>query len=170
MAAALLRHRLVAAEADIEVLSAGFGEGGLPAVGEAVDVMRELGIDLRPHRSRQISETDLNASDLIITMTRRQAMEAVLLDPPSWPQTFPMVDLVRRGARVGPIRANETLREWSARVHNGRQRSDLLALRLDADIGDPAGLPAAAVRRTRDLLSGLVDELVPLITAGRVGA
>jgi protein-tyrosine-phosphatase len=170
MAAALLRRRLIAAEVDVEVLSAGFGEDGLPAVGETVEVMRELGIDLRPHLSRQLTKTDLTDSDLIITMTRQQAMEAVLLDPPSWPRTFPMVDLVKRGARTGPIGANETLREWVARVHNGRQRSDLLALRLGDDIDDPVGLPAAAVRRTRDLLSALVDELVPLITGGRAGA
>ena len=107
------------------------------------------------------------ASDLIIVMTRQQAMEVALLDPPSWPRAFPIVDLVRRGARTGPMEANETLRDWVARVHGGRQRSDLLALRRSDDVGDPAGSPGGGyVRRTRDLLSTLVDDFVRLISAG----
>jgi protein-tyrosine-phosphatase len=168
MAAALLQRRLTTAGVDAEVLSAGFGPGGLPALDEVVEVMLELGVDLRLHRSRPVTQADLIASNLIIVMTRQQAMEVVLLDPQSWPRTFPMVDLVRRGARIGPRGANETLREWAARAHAGRRRSDLLALRPGDDIFDPAGSPAAVVRRTRDVLSNLVDELVPLISAGSI--
>lgn len=166
MAAGLLRRRLNLAEIEAEILSAGFGPGGLPALDEAAEVMLEVGVDLRPHRSRRVGEADLIASDLIIVMTRQQAMEVALLDPPSWPRAFPIVDLVRRGARTGPMEANETLRDWVARVHGGRQRSDLLALRRSDDVGDPAGSPVAAVRRTRDLLSTLVDDFVRLISAG----
>ncbi len=166
MAAALLQRRLSIAEVGAEVQSAGFGPGGLPALDEVVGVMRELGVDLRPHRSRQVSEADLIASDLIMVMTRQQAMDVVLLDPPSWPRTFPVVDLVRRGARIGPMGKDETFREWVGRVHGGRRRSDLLALRLGDEISDPAGSPAAVVRRTRDLLSSLMDELAQLISTG----
>jgi hypothetical protein len=97
-------------------------------------------------------------------------MEVVLLDPPSWPRTFPIVDLVRRSARTGTIDAHETVREWVARLHGERQRSDLLALPLGDDVGDPAGSPVAVVRRTRDLLSNLVDEFVPLMSAGPLRA
>jgi protein-tyrosine-phosphatase len=166
MAAALLQRRLDLAEIDAEVVSAGFGPGGLPALDEVVEVMLELGLDLSQQRSRRVTQADVSTSDLIIVMTRQQAMEAVLLAPPSWPRTFPMVDLVRRAARTGPPGPNESLGEWVARVHGGRQRSDLLALRLSDDIGDPAGSPSAVVRRTRDLLSSLVDEFVQLISAG----
>jgi protein-tyrosine-phosphatase len=167
MAAALLRGRLTIARADAQVISAGFGPGGLPPLEEAVDVMLELGFDLRQHRSEQISRSVLASSDLIIVMTREHAREVVLLDQASWPRTFPIIDLVRRGARVGTIGADETLRQWVTRAHGDRQRSDLLGLRSGADISDPAGAPVAVVRRTRDVLSGLVDELAQLITGGK---
>jgi protein-tyrosine phosphatase len=167
MAAALLQGRLTIAKVDAQVLSAGFGPGGLAPLEEVVDVMLELGFDLRPHRSQKISESVLAASDLIIVMTRQHAMEVVLLDPASWPRTFPIIDLVRRGAGVGTIGADETLRQWATRAHGDRQRSDLLGLQSSADISDPAGAPVAVIRRTRDVLSSLVDELAQLIGAGK---
>lgn len=161
----MLRGRLSIAGVDAQVLSAGFGPAGLPALDEVVEVMLELGVDLGQHRSRQVSESVLSATDLVIVMTRLHAMEVVLLDPPSWPRAFPIIDLVKRGARVGRIGAGEDLRQWVARVHEGRERSDLLGHRPGGDISDPAGSPVSVVRRTRDVLAGLVDELVQLITA-----
>ncbi len=128
--------------------------------------MMEVGIDLRRHRSRQIAADDLLGSDLVITMTRQHAMDLVLLDPRSWPRTFPIVDLVRRAQAIGRIGVGETLGHWVARVHGRRQHSELLALRSSDDVDDPVGQPLAMFRRTRDILSGLVEELAGLITAG----
>jgi protein-tyrosine phosphatase len=97
MVAELLRHRLEQVDVAVDVLSAGFGPSGLPALDETVEAMLEVGIDLRQHRSHRVSLSDLTDSDIIATMTRQHAMDVVLLDPAAWPRTFPIVDLVRRG-------------------------------------------------------------------------
>jgi protein-tyrosine-phosphatase len=127
--------------------------------------MREVGIDLGRHRSSHVTDIDLSASDLIIVMTRQHAMDLLLLDPAMWPRTFPIVDLVRRGRETGSIGVDEDLREWVSRVHKGRRPSELVALQPSEEVSDPVGRPVAQVRRTRDLLSSLVDELAGLLTA-----
>ena len=165
MAAAVLQDRLQKTDIAAEVCSAGFGPGGLPALEETIEVMLEVGIDLRQHRSRHVTIGDLRDSDLIIVMTRQHAMDVVLLDTESWPRTFPIIDLVRRGQRIGTIGVNETFGQWVARVHAGRERFELLALAPSVDIVDPVGEPVAVVRRTRDVLSNLVEELVGLVAA-----
>ncbi|NPV69738.1 MAG: low molecular weight protein arginine phosphatase [Firmicutes bacterium] len=60
---------------DIEVKSAGTGahDGG-PASDNAIAVMRELGIDLRGHRSRRLTQDLVDWADLILTMTASHKM------------------------------------------------------------------------------------------------
>lgn len=67
MAEALAR-RLLGMEADIQ--SAGIkADSGCLATKEAVGVMKERGIDIRNHRSRDIENMDIGSFDLVITMT-----------------------------------------------------------------------------------------------------
>lgn len=67
MAAALLR-RLVGGK--VEVQSAGTDAGnGLPPTKESVSVMKELGIDIGAHRSRDIADLDLTEFDLVLALT-----------------------------------------------------------------------------------------------------
>ena len=76
------------------------GAGEVPD--EVLEVMAPYGIDLRDHRSRQLTEPMVTSADLIIGMGRRHVQEAVLLDPPCWPRAFMLKELVRRGNAVGP--------------------------------------------------------------------
>jgi protein-tyrosine phosphatase len=163
MAAGLLRARLAEAGVAADVASAGFGPPGEPAVDEAVQVMRDVDVDLRPHLSRHVTVDDLSGSDLVVVMTRQHAIDAVVLYPQAWPRTFPIVDLMRRGRRIGPIGREETLPQWTARVHVGRQRAQLLSQPTADDVDDPIGRPLSAFRRTRDLLDELVTGLAGLI-------
>lgn len=71
MAEHLLR-RWLGPDSPWEVLSAGVSTfDGLPASDEAVEAMREKGIDaLGAHRSRYLSQALVDAADLIVVMTR----------------------------------------------------------------------------------------------------
>ena len=67
MAAALLQ-RLLGGTAQIQ--SAGMETGGgTPPTNDAVSVMRELGVDISSHRSRDIADLDLTEFDFFLAMT-----------------------------------------------------------------------------------------------------
>ena len=73
MAMALLRHRLGELDLGEEwvVDSAGtWGFEDVPATETAVKAMQELGLNLEDHRSRGVTDEILEASDLVLTMTR----------------------------------------------------------------------------------------------------
>ncbi|OXI18967.1 low molecular weight protein-tyrosine-phosphatase [Burkholderia sp. AU15512] len=69
MAQALLGARLPG----VDVRSAGIGAlDGQPADPLAIDLMRERGLDLAPHRARQVSSRHITRADLILTMDLEQ--------------------------------------------------------------------------------------------------
>jgi len=75
MAEYLLRHRLVKPVA-WKVGSAGLFTGnGLAASQPAVEVLREEGIDLTPHRSRVVTKDVIDAATLIVVMTATHLTE-----------------------------------------------------------------------------------------------
>ncbi len=69
MAAALFNHR-IGADAGWRAHSAGlWAARGAPASPNAVDALRELGIDLEGHRSKPLADEDVATADLIVPMT-----------------------------------------------------------------------------------------------------
>jgi protein-tyrosine phosphatase len=67
MAQGLVRH-LLGSECVVE--SAGMEAAeGLPAMKDAISVMREHGIDISSHQSRGIEELDLASFDVVVAMT-----------------------------------------------------------------------------------------------------
>jgi protein-tyrosine phosphatase len=163
MAATLLAARLGSFGVDVEVASAGFGPAGAPALPEAVAVMAEIGIDLSQHRSEGVSREDCEEADLIIGMTREHIIDLVLLAPTAWPRIFPLVDLVRRAEAVGPIRPDERFGTWVHRLHGGRQRSVIMAMKAADEIADPVGQSRSAFERTRDQLDLLLGRFALLL-------
>ena len=77
MAAALylrqLNRRNLTLQVDWRVSSAGsWAKEGLPAIPNAVRVMREMGLHIEQHRSRQVSAELLKPFDLILVMSQHQ--------------------------------------------------------------------------------------------------
>ena len=77
MAAALflrqLDRRNLTLQTDWRVSSAGsWAKEGLPAIPNAVRVMREMGLHIERHRSRQVSAELLKPFDLILVMSQHQ--------------------------------------------------------------------------------------------------
>jgi protein-tyrosine-phosphatase len=72
MAEGLIRARLAADGVDGRVTVASVGTWaatGQPATENAVLAMAERGIDIRDHRSREVTATDMADSDLVLVMT-----------------------------------------------------------------------------------------------------
>jgi protein-tyrosine phosphatase len=76
MAEAILKHLAAASGiAGLEVRSAGTATiDGVPASGHAVSVMRERGLDITRHRSTRLTSELVQWADIILTMTREQAL------------------------------------------------------------------------------------------------
>jgi protein-tyrosine phosphatase len=78
MAEVLLRH----AFPDWQVGSAGLAAVvGAPAEPEAIQALGELGTELQDHRARQLDADQVQAADLVLTMTRAQKEEVEHLHP-----------------------------------------------------------------------------------------
>jgi protein-tyrosine-phosphatase len=72
MAEAILKDLLESrgSESKIEVFSAGLlTMNGLPANSNSIQVLEEIGLDLRSHQSKQLTESLIDRADLILTMT-----------------------------------------------------------------------------------------------------
>ena len=165
MAEALLRHRLDEHGVDAVVTSAGLYPAGNPAMEHAVEVMADRGLDLEPHRSRQVDADALARADLVLGMTREHVREVAVLDPGILPRTFTLKELVRAGLDAGPRRPGESVDAYLARLGAGRRREALLGVGHDPDfdVEDPVGRPIADFEVTAIELEELLDRLVSLV-------
>ena len=141
MVAEYLRHR--AAESGLDQLlvdSAGtLGIEDQPAAPEAIETLREIGLDLSGHRSKGIAQSDLLSCEVVIGMSR--------LHLESLAARFP------RGTSV----------RWLLRAF---QRGPRPAARA-RDLQDPIGKPVEAYRECFEIIRPCVDHLVQYLAAGR---
>lgn len=163
MAEALFRRRLAERGIRAQVSSAGLLPGGAPATEPAIETMIADGLDISEHVSRQVTAELLEASHLIITMTRHQLVELTLMAPTAWPCMFQIRDLVRRAEQVGPWPPTEPFADWLRALGRGRSRANLLSAPLSDDVEDPIGQSAAVYERTKRLLDDLLTRLAALV-------
>ncbi|PLS76817.1 MAG: hypothetical protein CYG61_00170 [Actinobacteria bacterium] len=166
MAEVFLRHRLAGIGVEATVRSAGLLSDGYGATAATVTVLAGMGLDASAHRSRRLSAALLAPADLVLAMAREHAREAVRLDPRSWPRTFTLKELVRRGEERGARAPGQGFEEWLAKLHAGRSRSDLIGDSPDDDVADPIGRGADFYRGTAADLDDLVRRLVELAWEG----
>ena len=159
MAQAMLTHNLGAVA---QVDSAGLLEPGLPPTPETVVAMRRYGLDVTWHRSRTVTAGQLRSADLVLAMTREHVRHVVVTEPSAWARTFTLKELLRRGGQTGPRRSGESLADWLAHVHEGRERSALLGDSPADDVADPVGGPPRAYALTVSELDRLLTELAGL--------
>lgn len=101
MAEAMFSAMLKDAGLDMEVASAGtavFFRGG--ASEQAVEVMKERGVDLSGHRSRPVGIHDLEKADLVLTMTRGHKRAVLEMAPALSGKVFTLKEYVRDGSDI----------------------------------------------------------------------
>jgi protein-tyrosine phosphatase len=162
MAAVMLSQRLSSLGVDATVTSAGLLHTGEPAAALGIEVMATRSLELADHRSTLLQRALVDNADLIVAMERAQLREAVLLSPAVWPRCFTLKELARRAELVGPRGENEPLRDWLARVHQGREKSMLLGRDAADDLADPYGGSRADFERTASELEALLDRVTML--------
>jgi len=124
--------------------------------------MAAYGLDISSHRSHVVHAGELAAADLVLGMAREHVRHVVVAAPETWPRTFTLKELVRRGQEVGPRKPGEPVADWLARVHEGRDRMALLGDSPDDDVADPIGGPPQVYAATAALLDQLLGSLVEI--------
>lgn len=82
---------------------------GDPAAADAVETMRQRGIDLRAHRSRHISEVDLSGLDTVVALSPEVAegLRRLLPPGPLGFVTWDVPDPIGKGAAAYEATATE---------------------------------------------------------------
>ncbi len=158
-AALFLRQQLGDAGSEVTVHSAGTMEvdGGPPRA--LVLEGRALGIDLADHVPRRVEPDMIRAADLVVGLSREHLRETEVAVPPSFPTTFTLREIVRRGLDTGPRGAAEDLAAWIDRLHDGRLVADLMGESPDDDVMDPMGGTPEDYRRMLTDVAALTGTL-----------
>jgi len=159
-AALLLRQQLgEAGRDDVTVHSAGTVGADVGPPRPLVQEGRAFGIDLGAHVPGKVDPGMLQAADLVVGLTREHVRQAVLALSSSFPRTFTLREIVRRGLHTGPRGAAEDLGAWLVRLHDGRLRADLMGASTDDDVMDPLGGSRDDYRRMLTEVSELTQTL-----------
>jgi protein-tyrosine phosphatase len=155
--AALFLHRQLGevGTAGVTVSSAGTleTEAGPPPL--LVEEGYRFGIDLGSHVARKVDPAMIEEADLVVGVAREHVREVVVAVPSSWPSCFTLREIARRGLQAGPRGATEDLESWLARLHEGRQRRELVGDSPIDDIADPMGGTSADYRQMLHEVSAL---------------
>ena len=163
MAEVLLRAHLQANGIDARVHSVGTTAWGGTATAHAIEVMRDHGLDLSAHASRQLEAVHIADADLVIAMTRNHLGRVCAVGSDVADRTFLLGELARLGQAVGRRRADEAVREWAARV--AATRGDVPVVgRMDDEVADPVGEPVEVYRATADRLDRDLRTIAMLLT------
>ena len=175
-AALLLHHQLrESGTAGVIASSAGTLEADVSPPPLLVEEGHRFGIDLASHVPRIVDSAMIKEADLVVGVAREHLREVVLAVPDSFPRTFTLREIARRGLDAGPRGPMEDLPSWLARLHEGTQRRDLVGDSPIDDIADPMGGTSADYREMLSEVSALTltlrqlawpDAEAPLLDGG----
>jgi protein-tyrosine-phosphatase len=142
--------------------SVGFDIEGQPATSDVVRLLADRGVDVSGHRSRRITDDDMDWADLVLAAEHDHVVSMSGRWPGAFGRIFTLPEVVTWGEQVGP-RGERTLRRWLADIAVVRPTAlDY----MDATVGeltDPTGLSPtvwrASVTEIDDLTARLADLL-----------
>ena len=164
MGEALLRAHLTARGSSARVHSAGTLAWDGPATDAAVRAMAERGLDLSAHHSQPLTAALVGDADLILAMTRSHVWGVQAFDPDAAARTFLVPELARLGTRIGPRRADETVRAWAGRA--AAERDGATPGRGAEEVADPYGEPLAVYEATAARLDTALSVIAELLVPG----
>lgn len=144
----LLRRAFGAAGVDARVRSAGFAEGGRPAMPDTIRVLRTLQVDATDHISARVDTSMAHDADLVLTAERLHVVRLVEDDARLFKKVFTVPEFAQLAAAAGP-RLGEPFGTWLGTVGAHRTHATFLAARTP-EIGDPTGMTSGAFAATAE--------------------
>ncbi|MBE3576615.1 MAG: low molecular weight protein arginine phosphatase [Limnochordales bacterium] len=190
MAEVYLRHLLQErGVTGVEVTSAGLAAfEGAPATPQAVQVMKEEGLDLASHRAHRLAAADVMRADLILTMTSDQKRALLGQYPQASGRVFALLEYAE-GKDLGPLLLRLHLLEQleearrkqkpEAAEHrveeqgvpgggdeseDEREKRELQAQLAVYDIEDPIGGDLEVYRKTARKIRTALEQVVSRLT------
>lgn len=161
LAAALFAAGAGAEEVPLQVASLGTLElGPVPALPEALEVARSMGVDLSRHRARTVAGSNLERFELVLGFERAHVAAAVVDGGADRARTFTLPELVDLLEVIpdpppgGPPHERARLRIREAHAARPPERN-----RPVPELADPLGRSPRAQREIANELRGLVSTL-----------
>ena len=161
MAQLLLQRALRDAGTRAVVRSAGFADGGRPAMPDAIRAMRNQQLDATGHISTRVDADMVRSADLVLTAERLHVIRLVEDDAELFKKVFTLPEFVQRAQTTGP-RAGRTMAAWLQEVGGGRTHATFLAARTP-EIADPTGLAPTMFTGTALRLDGWCRTIAELL-------
>jgi protein-tyrosine phosphatase len=161
--AGLLGHHAAEAGLDVEIISTGFVEAGLPPTDRTVRLLKRAGIDMSTHRSSRVDSEAPPATDLILTAERAHVVSLASRWASLFDITFTLPEAVERGDEIG-ARGDRDRRGWITDLSGGRpSRLTYLDDRRVGQVADPTGRSPAEWKRAFSVIDELTNRLVALL-------
>ena len=158
----MLRVHLRDRPLDATVRSAGTLAWDGAAHRDAVEVLRERGVDLTGHASQPLTSALVADADLVLVMARTHLWGVLAHDPTAEPRTFLLPELARLGERIGARSPGEPVRDWAARLATARPNGRAGG-RPEDEVADPLGEPFAVFRATAARLDDVTARIAALV-------
>jgi protein-tyrosine phosphatase len=142
------------------------GWEGSPATPEAVEAMRERGLDISRHVARKMTRGIIESADLIVGMASEHRDAVIRTARPAAERTFTLKELVHLLDSAGPLprESSSEARLRSAAVRANAVRDAYPDRDLaDEDVADPLGLGLESFRAVAWEIGGLCEGLVDTV-------
>ena len=121
----------------VVVRSLGFGPDDMPSIPDAVAAMARRGLDTSAHRSRQVTERNIEVPDLILTADVDHVIKIAAISPSAYRRSMTMPEFLELAAqREAP--AGIGLRGWTTELTADRTARDYINAGV-GEIFDPTG-------------------------------
>jgi protein-tyrosine-phosphatase len=135
--------------------------GREPALPEAVDIARSLGLDLSGHRARSLRGVDLGDFGLVLGFERKHVLASVVDAGSAVERTFTLPDLVELLGQIpGPPLPSDPVERAGVRLRQAHlARPPGFRTAPMAELMDPLGKTIPAQREIASELASMVSQL-----------
>jgi protein-tyrosine-phosphatase len=146
----------------VEIMSLGILElGPEPALLEAIEIARGLGLELRDHRARSIADVDLGAFELVLGFERMHLLASVVDANAAIERTFTLPELIKLlGWIPGPPLPSDPVERARVRLRQAHlaRPPDFRSLPMP-ELADPLGKTVLAQREIGREIVSMISHL-----------
>lgn len=145
------------------VRSLGFGPEDMPSIPDAVAAMARRGLDTSAHRSRQVTQANVELADLILTSERDHVIKIAAISPAAYRRTMTMPEFLELAALHEPP-AGAALSDWATELTADRTARDYIAGDVE-EIFDPTGSTPRAFEKSVVEMEEMCERATALLAA-----
>lgn len=128
------------------VRSLGFGPEDMPSIPDAIAAMARRGLDTSAHRSRQVTEDNIELADLVLTSECDHVIKIAAISPSAYRRSMTMPEFLERAALHEPPAGGE-LKDWVTELTADRTAREYINGGVD-EIFDPTGSSPRAFEKS----------------------